>query len=132
MKMFLFFKARIQKHHVGEELRRMVYLSNTNGFSVFIWRSDCGLSNTVLSPQNFCETLHKRLKARFLNEQFFKKTFENVNTSSIFLFLQVKSKGNFSVSEGDSLTTTVTELSLHLSEPVMQNSPTSACCKYNH
>ena len=30
------------------------------------------------------------------------------------------------VCEGDSLTTTVPELSLHLSEPVMQNSPTSA------
>ena len=51
--MILFFQAWLQKHHVGEELRRMVYLSNTNGFCVFIWRSDCGLSNTVFITTKF-------------------------------------------------------------------------------
>ena len=58
----LFYRVGLQKHHVGEELRRMVYLSNTNGFCVFIWRSDCGLSDNVFITTNFfCEKLHHRV-----------------------------------------------------------------------
>ena len=50
---------------------------------------------------------------------------------NVLKYYVLRSKIFFFLIEGYSLTTTVPELSHHLSEPVMQNSPTSAC-KYNH